>query len=51
VTHNNYLSGRQRVLEKVTWIKAQPLSESERLDIFLKDWPDDGQIKVAAGEV
>ena len=51
VTHNNYVGGRQRVLEKVAWIKAEPLSQSERLDIFLKDRPDDGQVEVAAGEV
>jgi hypothetical protein len=51
VTHNNNIRRRQRVLEKVNWVKAESLSESERLDVFLKDRPDDGQIKVAAYEV
>src|SRR6516225_500312 len=51
VTHNDYIRGRQRVLEKVAWIKAEPLSQSERLDIFLKDRADDRQVEVAANEV
>jgi hypothetical protein len=36
VTHNNYVGGRDRVLKKVAWIKAEPLSQPERLEIFLK---------------
>src|SRR5260221_9402898 len=51
MTHNNYVGARQRVLEKVAWIKGESIFQSERLDIFLKDRLDDGQVEVAANEV